>query len=226
MLPDIGGWESCPTCSIGPLDVDRAVVSHTDDSPLIAVLHPTAGGGQAALVAASDDQISYAHNGSVGRLDPASADRPGQDAVGPCPVVEVQHGLGVVRDHQRPFPSTGVVAPRLVEQVEHGLPVPALDPAVLDIHIGGVGAALAQVERRGSFPLVAEPADVMQLRDVVAILGEQVERPTRADRGQLRPVPHQQHLGPSSLGLPTEGVELESAGHERLVHNHQLPRSQ
>lgn len=67
MLPDIGGWESCPTCSTGPLHVDRVVVSHTDDSPLIAVLHPTAGGGQAALVAASDDQISYAHNGSVGR---------------------------------------------------------------------------------------------------------------------------------------------------------------
>ncbi len=91
------------------------------------------------------------------------------------------------------------------------------------VGVGGFGPAVAQVDGRGSFPLVAEPADVVQLGDVVPIRGEQVERPTRADRGQLGPVPHQQHLRPRIPGLLGQGVELERAGHGRLVHDHQLP---
>jgi hypothetical protein len=146
---------------------------------LFGVLDPPTTASRTSLVAAGDDRIPHAHHGSGRRFDTAGADIGGQDPVGSGAVVEVQHGLGVARDHQRTLARASNVAPRFVKQVEHGLPVPALDPAVFGVGVGCVGATVAQIDRGRAFPLVAESAYVMQLRHVVPIRDEQVERPTR-----------------------------------------------
>src|SRR5665647_391985 len=83
MLANVGGGQSRASRSIGAMDVESAIAAHRDHSPLVAVLHPTPPGGQAALVAAGDDRIAHAHNGSVRCLNPTWADLTGSDAVGP-----------------------------------------------------------------------------------------------------------------------------------------------
>src|ERR1035437_11015313 len=105
MLANVGGGQSRASRSIGALDVESAIAAHTDHGPLVAVLDPPTGGGQATLVAAGDDRVAHSDNGSAGRLDAAGADCAGQNAVDPCPVVEVENGLGVAGDHQRPLRS-------------------------------------------------------------------------------------------------------------------------
>ena len=54
--------------------------------------------------------------------------------------------------------------------------------------------AVAEPEGGVAFPGVGEAADLVQGGDVVAVVGEEVERAAGGDRGELGPVPHEQHL--------------------------------
>ena len=51
---------------------------------------------------------------------------------------------------------------------------------------------------------------------------QQPERPARLQGRQLRPVAHQEHLGPGLPGGAHQFVEGEGAGQAGLVHNDEL----
>ena len=76
-------------------------------------------------------------------------------------------------------------------------------------------------------PLGLEALHLAQFGAMLGPVGhQQPERPARLHGRQLRPVAHQEHLGPGLTGGAHQFVEGEGAGQAGLVDDHQLARRQ
>ena len=128
---------------------------------------------------------------------------------------------GAIMRLSRPLADIGFPGP--VQLVEHRLPLAPGDPPVGLVGTDGVLLAQAEAEAGRLLPLGLEALHVAQFGYYIAPVGhQQPERPARLQGRQLRPVAHQEHLGPRLPGGADQFVEGEGAGQAGLVHYHQL----
>jgi hypothetical protein len=138
--------------------------------------------------------------------------------------VDVQTGPG---QHQRVLPLGARLGPVREDAVEGGVAVSAGVQSTGG-PVGGQRVRVAVPEREGglAFPRLAEPVDLVEL-DAVAGAGQGGQHPARAvDHPDLRRVADQHHLRPHPRGRGDERVEIQRAGHRRLIDDHHRPAVQ
>ena len=145
---DVGGnvcrGQPDEPAAAGALDDEAAVSVVGEDVPAVSVLDEPARCNEASVVATGDDDIADTGRGSVREQRSWGCDFAFSDAVGLGAAIEVVDGLVVGGDHQRRQAGCGVGTPCVEEQVQQGLPIPALNAAVGEVLIDDRGVSLAE----------------------------------------------------------------------------------
>ncbi len=93
-----------------------------------------------------------------------------------------------------------------------------------EVGVGGGGLAVAQGEGGVAFPLVAEPAHVVQGGGVrPRSVGEELERAAGLDGDSWAQSPTSSTFAPAAVACGGDLVEVSGGGHGRLVDDDQLP---
>lgn len=189
--------------------------------PPVAVANPASGVGQeTALVAERDDLVADTDRLAVNVSAPAGNEPTGHQML----TSEVRQRRGVVAslgEHHHSPALVEKVRPSLDHRVEGRLAVTAVNTPLGVVRVAHRLDAVAELQRGGAFPVVAEPPHPRQFRRS-CVLGEESEQPARVDRSELAVVPNRDDLGGRRLGEPGQLCELVRRHHRRLIHDQHL----
>ena len=175
--------------------IDAVLVDGLHD-PVVAVLDPPAPGHEGALVVPGHDDVAHADRDTVAEPHARpSATSPTATRCARARAFRSRDGLGVGGEHQRrpPGASRRCSQPSKMRSIMSSRLPDSTRPC--STYVAATEGRPARSSRRGgAFPLVPEPAHVVQRWRVPPRVGEQLERAPGLHRRQLRPVPHQQHL--------------------------------
>jgi hypothetical protein len=223
VLGQVGGGQDRPAAAGQVLHQQGAVRAGAQDAVAVAVADMTVPDREAPVVAAGPQQVPglprplAGHGDRAGDLPCGECGGAGAQVEG----VDVEAGPG---QHERVLPVRASSSPVRENAVQGGVTVRAgVEPAG-----GAVGGQrprrpVAQREGGRALPGVAEPVDLGQL-DAVPGPREGGEHPARpVDHADLRRVPDQHHLRPGPGGRGDQRVQVQCAGHGRLVEDHHRP---